>query len=624
MVDQPSPFAGYTPFSEDPKGLGAAQKPAPIGQPSGGVVPPPAAAATSPFGGYAPNQDTATGELPGAPPKSRTEGIKVASDYNQLPWGEAAVMAAQNLPTSVVHNIKDLYETGKYAVQNPEEFGSAIHKGAGDFYRGFVAKGKGRSEEEMDPDARAALEAAKKSATEISTEPGLKKFLVERPADVMGFASPIMTGTGSALSKVPVLGMPTAGKILTTAGELSDPILGPVKAAKLASDTATKGSSVLFSLKSGASYDSLKNAAESGAVANPKFLSHLFGNGDINEITDGIVNSIRKEQALGHEEYKRGRAGLSQQTDLPFDKVEAALQNQYPRVMNKNGVINDRAGYDALQNLRDKIAEYKAQPAGSNGIDDFDRLKRYIDDLKRDHAQNPGIAGMLGDVRKSVYGTMYDADPKYAKVMSKYQDMLDDVKEIKNGFLSGNVNSPNAVATIKKVINSRDKGYMKSTWDKLIEHNPDIPHMVAAQELRNTMPMGLRGMISNFMSAGMDPLTAVLHTLVSSPNVAGVAQYGAGLTTGALPTAALKAGREIPYPLRMGAQLTAEQNADQARETNRVGRASGGSVLSANKADQLIKAAESAKKAINSRTEVLLDQPDEKIAGALAIAKRHI
>lgn len=66
------------------------------------------------------------------------------------------------------------------------------------------------------------------------------------------------------------------------------------------------------------------------------------------------------------------------------------------------------------------------------------------------------------------------------------------------------------------------------------------------------------------------------------------------------------------------------QNAPQQSSGGRIGRASGGSVVSSNKADQLIKAAESAKKAINSRTEVLLDQPDEKIAGALAIAKRHI
>lgn len=66
------------------------------------------------------------------------------------------------------------------------------------------------------------------------------------------------------------------------------------------------------------------------------------------------------------------------------------------------------------------------------------------------------------------------------------------------------------------------------------------------------------------------------------------------------------------------------KNAPQQNAGGRVGRASGGSVVSANKADQLVRAAESAKKAINSRTEVLLDQPDEKIASALAIAKRHI
>jgi len=73
-----------------------------------------------------------------------------------------------------------------------------------------------------------------------------------------------------------------------------------------------------------------------------------------------------------------------------------------------------------------------------------------------------------------------------------------------------------------------------------------------------------------------------------------------------------------------GVEAGRGQNEPQQSAGGRIGRATGGSVVSANKADQLIKAAESAKKAINSRTEVLLDQPDEKIAGALAIAKRHI
>ena len=623
MVDQPSPFAGYTPFSEDLQGLGAAQKPVPIGgKPSGGVVPPPAAAATSPFGGYSFGQNTDSGDMPDAAPRTRAEGLTVASDYSQLPWSDAAVMAAKNLPTSVVHNIKDLYETGKFAALNPEEFGSAIQKGAGDFYRGFVAKGKGRSEEEMDPDARAALQAAQKSATEISTEPGLKKFVVERPADVMALASPMLTGTGSALTKIPVPGMTAAGKMVTTAGELADPILGPVKAAKMASGAYGTGTSLLESLKSGASYSSLKNAYESGATANPTFASHLIGNGTASDVSDRVVGAIQKMIDRGHAEYKAGRSGLSTATDLPFDKVDETLKNQYSRVMNKHGVINDPDGFAALQNLEQKVAEYKAQPPGANGIDDFDRLKRYIDGLKRTYTGNKSIADMLGDVRKSVFNTMYAEDPKYGKLMSKYADMMDDTGDIKNAFVSGSMNNPNSIATIKKIINTRDKGYTQSSWDKIVQMDPDIPHMIAAQELRNALPVGTARFLAQLIAAGLNPVQALGNLITSSPKVTGALQYGSGLVVGGAPNLAGKVLGSVPQPARIGAQFGSEAMTQDGAP--RQGRASGGSVVSSNKADQLIRAAESAKKAINSRTEVLLDQPDEKIAGALAIAKRHI
>ena len=622
MVDQPSPFAGYTPFSEDPKGLGAAQKPVPIGQPSGGVVPPPATAATSPFGGYSPDQNTISGDLPGSAPRTRAEGLTVASDYSQLPWGDAAVMAAKNLPTSVVHNIKDLYETGKFAALNPEEFGSAIQKGAGDFYRGFVAKGKGRSEETMDPDARAALQAAQKSATEISTEPGLKKFVVERPADVMAFASPMLTGAGGALTKIPVPGMTAAGKVVTTAGELADPILGPVKAAKMASGAYGTGTSLLESLKSGASYGSLKNAYESGAAANPTFVSHLIGNGAASDVSDAIVGAIQKMKDDAHQAYKAGRGNLSTRTDLPFDKVDAALQAQYPKAMNPNGVVHNDTAYGALRQLEDKINEYKAQPPGANGIDDFDNLKRYIDNLRQQNANDPTTARMLGDVRKSVFNTMYAEDPKYGKLMSKYADMMDDTADIKNAFVSGSMNNPNSIATLKKIINTRDKGYAQSSWDKIVEKNPDIPHMVAAQELRNALPVGTARFLAQLIAAGANPVQALGSLITSSPKVTGALQYGSGLVVGGAPNLAGKVLGSVPQPARIGAQLGSEAMTQDGAP--RQGRASGGAVVSANKADQLIKAAESAKKTINSRTEVLLDQPDEKIAGALAIAKRHI
>ena len=53
-------------------------------------------------------------------------------------------------------------------------------------------------------------------------------------------------------------------------------------------------------------------------------------------------------------------------------------------------------------------------------------------------------------------------------------------------------------------------------------------------------------------------------------------------------------------------------------------RASGGRIAHEDEADRLVRAAETAKKKISSRTEVLLNQPDETIAKALQVAKRHI
>jgi hypothetical protein len=58
--------------------------------------------------------------------------------------------------------------------------------------------------------------------------------------------------------------------------------------------------------------------------------------------------------------------------------------------------------------------------------------------------------------------------------------------------------------------------------------------------------------------------------------------------------------------------------------TARTQRASGGRISPDSKADALVRAAETAKKDINKGTESLLDQPDETITRALAVAKKHI
>lgn len=72
------------------------------------------------------------------------------------------------------------------------------------------------------------------------------------------------------------------------------------------------------------------------------------------------------------------------------------------------------------------------------------------------------------------------------------------------------------------------------------------------------------------------------------------------------------------------ARRTAGAESTMGQSEDRPQRASGGRIGSDALADKLVRAAEVAKKSINSRTEHLLNQPDETIAKALDVAKRHI
>ena len=72
------------------------------------------------------------------------------------------------------------------------------------------------------------------------------------------------------------------------------------------------------------------------------------------------------------------------------------------------------------------------------------------------------------------------------------------------------------------------------------------------------------------------------------------------------------------------AAQTNQAASPQQANGGRIARRAGGRVGSEGKADALIRAAEMAKKNINKTTEPLLDQPDETITRALAVAKTHI
>ena len=166
------------------------------------------------------------------------------------------------------------------------------------------------------------------------------------------------------------------------------------------------------------------------------------------------------------------------------------------------------------------------------------------------------------------------------------------------------------------------KAQKTSTGQNLLEdlsnYDKSIPYRIAGTELHQLMPIGIRGYLSALtgqyglqyaLGTFLHPAT-IAQIFASSPKVAGALQYGLGMP-GLVTGPVAKAGEVGTLPARIPYEIGKS-------EQERQGRASGGRISYEDEADRLVRAAETAKKRINSHTEALLDQPDE------TIAKRHI
>jgi hypothetical protein len=137
------------------------------------------------------------------------------------------------------------------------------------------------------------------------------------------------------------------------------------------------------------------------------------------------------------------------------------------------------------------------------------------------------------------------------------------------------------------------------------------------------MPSGLRGNIaSSVLYGGYGALNPALlmhpgslaHVALGSPKISGGLSYGLG-RAGSAPSNIYRFAPYGPAASRLG---------EDTELANRPQRASGGRISPDSKADALMRAADMAKKDINKGTEALLDQPDEMITRALAVAKKNI
>jgi len=465
----------------------------------------------------------------------------------------------------------------------------------------------------------------------------IKRSLAEHPVSSAMDAATILTGGGTLAARAPGL-VGRLGETAIKAGQAIDPMTGLVKAGT----GLPKATAAPFWWKTGASLKSLDDAARAGIEGNPTFINHLRGAATAEDMVNSVDDAVKTISKDASDNYVQ-KMGNMAQGPLTFDKIDDAYNKAYNEARSVNK-IKDQSMATAVDEVKAEIDKWKNQPSHplANNIQDMDALKQRIDEIIGNYRGDSRTQKILGEIRKSVFDTISSKDKNYANLMEEYSSYAKQIKELRKELFAGSGDRKTMASRVRKIIGAQSKAEKQGLLDKIAQVNPDIPFMVAGQELAAGLPYGMRGYLSNMASFGAAGIPGLIAgAAASSPKIAGETQYHLGRTIGL----AKQAVDSVPYPVRLGAYQygqysptnmpsEGEQNTGPALPEGQdffIGelpqaRASGGRTNSSAKlkADKLIAMADRIKKEQGNETKPLLNLDDTTVAKALAVANRGI
>jgi len=534
---------------------------------------------------------------------------------------DVATQAVKNLPSSAYKFGENLVTPFIHPVQTAESLGQIgkglYSKAAGAFVDQDQAK---KAQDESAVDA-----IGKMYKDRYGSLSGFKKAFAEDPLSIIADASALLTGGETALGSIPgAIG--DVAKVAGTAGRAIDPVMAAAQIPKVAGKAITSALNVPASIQSGSAFGSLQKAYESGVAKDPVFWSHYSGKADPNELIDRVNNGISNVAQKRSDEYLAGmdpikaKAGLDYQPIL--DAISDARGAQGRGVGAFYGQTENRAAQSVLDDIEKLVNSRMSQPSNhpNHTLEGFDSLKRSIGDYYQDVRGNPEAKKVVDNVYNAAKQSIVNVDPKYAEIMDQYSNATRDLND-KRSLVRGR----SSEAQINKILKTYKTGDKSNILSDLYQYDPQLVSAIAGHDLSPLLPQGLRGIVTSGTLygasgalgglAGLIHPAHLAHIALGSPRLMGGLNYGVGRISG-MPS---NVAGQVPYFARMAPyEIGQYENADRAQ------RKSGGRVSHETIADQLIAAAESAKKMHGQRTEVLLDQPDEAITKALAVAKQNI
>ena len=530
------------------------------------------------------------------------------SAYENMPFTEVLPRAASNFLPSAGNIGKGLYD----AVVNYEDTAGALNQ----LGKGVVSKVRGAFGGERNMEAEAVADAlGAMYADRYGSMSAIKETLAEDPASIgldVASVAPVAGVAGRAAG---------LGKLATgveKVAALGDPVNLALQGAKLASRGITAPLTTVGryaqGAASGVTQNALKLAEQAGKSSDPMarsvFRTFATGKGDNREMARTAVAALDERRAAEQAAYVRGKRELTTE-ELPLSNVQDAV-NRVRSEINRLGLSSQSPKVAVLEEMAKKIDEYVNHP------DPTARTAVQLDVLKRDLRDmmdnlKPSDKGALSAIPTAVRDTIATVHPGYSAMMERYQSWLSEMKDIQaNLGANDRVAETTRIARLLSTLKNDDKTSLLKELAGKTEAGKYLPYMIAGASVEKIAPPYLQGM--GLMGAGSVLLGGphgMAMAAAGSPRLAGFTQYGAGRMQGAV--------NSIPAPPSAATNLLSQIGED------RQGRKSGGRVSSHDAAaDQLVRAAERARKGQSAQTQVLLNQSDDAVASALEIANRSI
>jgi hypothetical protein len=525
-----------------------------------------------------------------------------------MPFTEVLPMAASNFLPSAGNTLKGMYD----AVVNYEDTAGTLSQ----LGKGVASKVRGAFGGERNMEAEAVADAlGAMYADRYGSMAGFKEALAEDPASITLDAAsiaPVVGATGRAAG----LGKVATG--IEKVASLGDPVNLAMQTAKLGTKAVTRpaafASRVTQGIASGTPQASLSIAAQAGRSADPAaraaFREFASGKGDPADIARAAMAAMNERKRIASDFYTARKRELTTQ-ELPLTSVRDALNDAMTSV-NRYGTRANSEQVAALQRMDAMIRQYETHPnpAARTAVE-LDLLKRDLHDVV--DQLKPSDRGAIAGVPDAVKKTIANVDPTYAQMMDYWREWMGKMRDLQSTLGTGDRVSE--TARIGKLMSTMKKGEKINLLKELVDtpSGKYLPYMIAGATVQDLLPPSLQAFgMAGLGSVALGGLHGIGAAAMASPKLAGMTQYGLGRMEGAI--------NAIPKP---PAALT--NIASQIGE-ERIGRKSGGrvGVNHDSLADQLVGAAERAKKGISKGTEQLLDLPDDHIAHALEVANRSI